>query len=115
MSKNKFKNREGVVYSTNPGFLYASPLEETGPVKTSEKQDLRVFLDRKQRAGKTVTVIRGFIGKDEDLQSLGKTLKSKCGAGGTVKDGEILVQGDFREKIILVLQTMGYKAKKAGG
>jgi translation initiation factor 1 len=115
MSKKDFKNREGIVYSTNPGYRYSSKPEETKPEITSEKQDLRVYLDRKQRAGKTVTIIRGFIGKEEDLESLGKTLKSKCGTGGTVKKGEILVQGDFREKIVQLLQTMGFKVKKAGG
>jgi translation initiation factor 1 len=115
MSKKEFKHREGIVYSTNPGFNYSNPSAETRTTISPEKQDLRVFLDRKQRAGKTVTIIRGFIGKEEDLEILGKTLKSKCGTGGTVKEGEVLIQGDFREKIMQYLLQMGFKAKKAGG
>jgi translation initiation factor 1 len=115
MSKKDFKQREGIVYSTNPGFNYSPVPKETKITAIPEKQDLRVYLDRKQRAGKTVTIIKGFIGKEEDLEILGKTLKSKCGTGGTVKEGEILIQGDFREKIMQDLQLMGFKAKKAGG
>jgi translation initiation factor 1 len=115
MSKKEFKNREGIVYSTDPGFNYATSKEEKATGIPAQQQDLRVYLDRKQRAGKTVTIIRGYKGKADDLEDLGKTLKSKCGTGGTVKDGEILVQGDFREKIVLLLQSMGFKVKKAGG
>lgn len=115
MSKKEFKNRAGIVYSTNPGFQYSTINEEGNVSNSPENQDLRVFLERKQRAGKTVTVIRGYIGKKEDLELLGKTLKTKCGTGGSVKDGEILVQGDFRDKIVQLLLTMGFKAKKAGG
>ncbi len=115
MSKKEFKNREGIVYSTNPGYNFASSKDEMTASIPAQQQDLRVFLDRKQRAGKTVTIVRGFKGKSDDLEELGKTLKSKCGTGGTVKDGEILVQGDFRDKIVLMLQSMGFKVKKAGG
>jgi len=115
MIKKDFKNREGIVYSTNPGYKYSSSNEEKTESIPAQQQDLRVFLDRKQRAGKTVTIIRGYKGKAEDLEDLGKTLKSKCGTGGTAKDGEILVQGDFRDKIVLMLQSMGFKVKKAGG
>jgi translation initiation factor 1 len=115
MSKKEFKNRAGIVYSTNPGFNYSTDNEESGETIPVNQQDLRVYLDRKQRAGKTVTIIRGYKGKSDELEDLGKTLKSKCGTGGTVKDGEILVQGDFREKIVLILQNMGFKVKKAGG
>lgn len=114
MSK-KNKNIQGVVYSTNPDFAYQFEQNEEQETLANEKQDLRVMLDKKQRAGKAVTLITGFIGEDKDLQTLGKTLKTKCGVGGTVKDGEILIQGDFREKILQLLLQMGFKAKKAGG
>ncbi len=114
MSK-KNKKTIGVIYSTNPDFEYN--IEESEEMETlpNEKQDLRVMLDKKQRAGKAVTLITGFIGKNEDLEVLGKMLKTKCGVGGTVKDSEILIQGDFRDKILILLQQAGFKAKKAGG
>lgn len=114
MSK-KNKNIQGVVYSTNPDFQYQHDQEEEMDTLPNEKQDLRVMLDKKQRAGKAVTLITGYIGKEEDLQALGKTLKTKCGVGGTVKDGEIMIQGDFRDKILQLLLQAGFKAKKAGG
>ena len=114
MSK-KNKNIQGVVYSTNPDFEYQHQKEEELDTLSNEKQDLRVMLDKKQRAGKAVTLITGYIGKESDLQALGKTLKTKCGVGGTVKDGEIMIQGDFRDKILQILLQAGFKAKKAGG
>ncbi len=114
MSK-KNKNIQGVVYSTDPNFSYQFEQNEDQETLPNEKQDLRVMLDKKQRAGKAVTLITGFIGKDQDLQVLGKTIKTKCGVGGTVKDGEVLIQGDFRDKILQILLQMGFKAKKAGG
>lgn len=114
MSK-KNKNIQGVVYSTNPDFEYQRDQEEEFETLSNEKQDLRVMLDKKQRAGKAVTLITGFKGKESDLQVLGKTLKTKCGVGGTVKDGEIMIQGDFRDKILQILLQAGFKAKKAGG
>lgn len=114
MSK-KNKNIQGVVYSTNPDFEYKHEQEEYTETLPNEKQDLRVLLDKKQRAGKAVTLVTGFVGKQEDLEVLGKLLKTKCGVGGTVKEGEIMIQGDFRDKIMLLLHQSGYKAKKAGG
>jgi translation initiation factor 1 len=112
----KFKNITGdVVYSTNPDFDYET--KEMGNVETlrPEQQNLRVWLDRKMRKGKVVTLIQGFIGSDDDLKDLAKILKTKCGVGGTAKDGEIVIQGEVREKVLEILLSEGYKAKKAGG
>lgn len=111
MGKNK---RINVVYSTNPDFRYDE--ENTGEEETpdSRDQNLKVFLDR-LGGGKMVSRVSGFIGRTEDLESLGKLLKQKCGVGGTVKDGEILIQGDHRDKIVTILTGLGYKVKKAGG
>lgn len=102
------------MYSTNPEFEYE---QEADDIVTSpnQQQDLRVMLDKKNRGGKAVTLVTGFKGKTEDLENLGKMLKNKCGVGGSVKDGEILIQGDVRDKIMGILQKDGYKAKKAGG
>ncbi len=107
--------RQGVVYSTNPDFAYLS--NESGEAATlpPQQQQLRVQLDKKQRGGKQVTLVSGFVGTDADLQALGKLLKTKCGVGGSAKDGEVVVQGDFRDKVLAVLLKEGYKAKKAGG
>nr|WP_262916107.1 translation initiation factor [Pedobacter montanisoli] len=103
------------MFSTNPDFEFEE--EQSLPEETlpNVQQNLRILLDRKNRAGKTATVITGFIGKDEDLQALGKTLKTKCGVGGSVKDREIIIQGDFRDKILQYLTDQGYKVKKSGG
>lgn len=110
------KNRKGIVYSTSDDFNYDYEGQEEQETLPPSEQNLKVQLDKKARAGKKVSLVSGFIGTENDLKDLGKKLKSKCGVGGSVKDGEILIQGDFREKIIEVLQKDGYnKVKKVGG
>jgi translation initiation factor 1 len=108
------KNRSGVVYSTNPDFEYNDSGDDEVDTLSPAQQDLRIWLDRRG-GGKVITAVKGFIGKTDDLESLGKQLKSLCGTGGTAKDGEIQIQGDHRDKIIAWLLAKGYKAKKAGG
>ncbi|TAH42956.1 MAG: translation initiation factor [Bacteroidetes bacterium] len=113
MSK-KSKEKDGVVYSTNPDFTYQNkPLQGTVTLSPAQ-QDLRVGLDKKNRGGKVVTIVTGFLGKDADIEKLGKELKSKCGVGGAVKDGDILVQGDHRDRVLKILLESGYRAKKSG-
>ena len=107
--------RQGVVYSTNPEFSYQTNEEVGASTLPPQQQQLRVQLDKKQRGGKQVTLVTGFVGVEADLQALGKLLKTKCGVGGSAKDGEIVVQGDFREKVMEVLIKEGYKVKKIGG
>jgi len=114
MSK-KNKERLNVVYSTNPNFNYEVESEEEQETLAPQFQKLYVSIDKKQRAGKEVTLIEGFIGAEEDLKDLGKLLKSKCGVGGTVKEGEILIQGNFRDKIMDILLKEGYHVKRKGG
>ena len=109
------QSRQGVVYSTNPEFSYQTDAAGETATLPPQQQQLRVQLDKKQRAGKQVTLITGFVGSDADLQTLGKLLKTKCGVGGSAKDGEIVVQGDFRAKVLEVLLAAGYKAKQIGG
>jgi translation initiation factor 1 len=114
MSKNK-KIPIGVVYSTNQEFEYLFDNEEVSETLLPEKQKLKIQLDKKSRAGKQVSLITGFIGKDDDLEILAKKLKNLCGCGGSAKDGEILIQGDVREKVLTWLIAQGYKVAKAGG
>lgn len=113
MSK-KNKGFQGVVFSTDPDFGYIFDDSETLETLEPRLQDLRVQLDRKQRGGKAVTLVTGFIGTKEDLEILGKKLKQKCGVGGTAKDAEIIIQGDFREKVMTLLLAEGFKVKKIG-
>ena len=116
MGKKSKNKRKGIVFSTNPDFEYEYEQEEQVESLPPEKQQLRVTLDRKKRKGKEVTLIYGFVGNENDLKELGKWLKSKCGVGGSVKDGEILIQGDQRKKAIGLLLEKGYaKTKQSGG
>ncbi|RYU95400.1 translation initiation factor [Emticicia agri] len=111
--KNK-KHREGVVYSTDPDFAFNFGEQEETETLAPQQQNLKIWLDRKG-GNKVVSRIDGLIAKDEDLQNLRKKLQNLCGSGGTAKDGEILLQGDHRDKILAFLLKEGYKAKKAGG
>ena len=108
---NKNKNRDGIVYSTNPDFVYEDFENEECETLAPAKQTLKICLDKKQRAGKKVTLVTGFIGKEEDLLTLSKTLKTKCSVGGSAKYGDIILQGDFRERVSEILSSMGYKTK----
>ncbi|WP_295914947.1 translation initiation factor [uncultured Alistipes sp.] len=114
MADNDWKARLGMVYSTNPDFQYQT--DEAGEAETLPpgRQELRVWLDRKQRAGKVATLVRGFVGRDADLQELARLLKTKCGVGGSAKQGEIIIQGDHRDRVVEILTKSGYRCKKAG-
>ncbi len=112
MAENDWKKRLGVVFSTNPDFKYEHESEEEEKTLEPGKQSLLVSIDRKGRAGKQVTLITGFVGAEEDLAELGRTLKVKCGVGGSVKNGEIAIQGDFRDRVVTLLKDMGYRAKR---
>lgn len=112
---NDWKKRDGVVYSTSDAFEYTEEGDQTSETLPPSQQNLKVLLDKKSRAGKQVTLIAGFVGTDDDLKELGKLLKNKCGVGGSAKDGEILIQGDHRDKAVQILLEAGYKAKKSGG
>jgi translation initiation factor 1 len=110
MSKNK-ANKIGVVYSTNRDFEFQLDEEEVQATLVPEKQNLRIQLDKKARAGKQVTLVTGFVGTEEDLEILAKKLKNLCGCGGSAKDGEILIQGDVRQKVLAWLIQQGYRAR----
>lgn len=110
----KNKKRIDIVYSTNPDYAYEHEEEQYDETLPPQQQNLRVMLDKKMRKGKVVTLVTGFVGDPDDLKDLGKELKQKCGTGGSAKDGEIIVQGDFKAKVLEALLKMGYKAKPVG-
>lgn len=112
MAENDWKKRLGVVFSTNPDFAYEEETVQEEVTLEPSKQNLIVSIDRKGRGGKQVTLVTGFIGSQDDLADLGRTLKVKCGVGGSAKDGEITIQGDFRDRVVALLKEMGYKAKR---
>lgn len=113
MKKNDWKERLNIVYSTNPDFAYTTDKkEENETLPKQQQQKLRVSIEKNHRGGKTVTLVKNFIGTEADMKELGKVLKTKCGVGGSVKDGEILIQGEFKEKIIEILKKEGYTQTK---
>ena len=109
------KEKLNIVYSTNPNFQYEFEEEESAESKPNNQQKLYVSIDKKQRGGKEVTLVEGFVGPEEELKELGKLLKSKCGVGGSVKDNEILIQGNFKDKVYDLLVKENYKVTKKGG
>ena len=111
----KKKKRVDVVYSTNQNFGYSYDDDEAEETLPPSQQNLRVLIDRKQRKGKSVVLIEGFVGSNDDLKELGKMLKSKCGVGGSAKDGEIIIQGELRDKVMDLLKAEGYNVKRVGG
>ena len=111
---NDWKDRLGVVFSTNPDYKYETSAEEESATLDPSKQNLKIWLDR-LKGGRVATVVRGFVGSSDDLAALGKELKKSCGVGGTAKYGEIIIQGDHRDRIVELLTKAGYRCKKAGG
>jgi translation initiation factor 1 len=111
MSRKKNKRRAGVVYSTDPDYQYNEYGDASPETLAPSQQNLRVLLDKKSRGGKKVTLVSGFVGTDDDIKVLGKTLKSHCGVGGSIKDGEILIQGDFVERVVELLTKDGYRVR----
>lgn len=105
---NDWKKRLGVVFSTNPDFVFEEEEEDVLSTLAPSEQRLRVRIEKNGRGGKTVTVVKGFVGQDEDLKSLAKSLKTKCGVGGSVKDSDVIIQGDLKEKVVSLLLAMGY-------
>lgn len=112
MAENDWKKRLGVVFSTNPDFAYQEEEDQEPETLEPSKQNLIVSIDRKGRGGKQVTLVTGFVGKAADLAEVGRALKVKCGVGGSAKDGEITIQGDFRDRVVSLLKEMGYRAKR---
>ena len=110
--ENDWKDRLGVVFSTNPDFKYTTAETEEAETLPPSRQRLIVGIDRRNRGGKQVTLITGFVGKADDLKELGRTLKTKLGVGGSARDGEITIQGDFRDNVVSILQGLGYNAKR---
>jgi len=115
MKKNDWKKREGVVYSTDTNFYFQQAAASDADTLPPSQQILRVMLDKSGRAGKQMSIVSGFVGTIADLEALTKLLKTKCGVGGSFKDGEILIQGDVRDKLVQILSQAGYKVKKSGG
>ena len=109
---NDWKRRLGMVYSTNPDFVFDEDEEDVPVTLPAAEQKLRVRIEKNGRGGKTVTVVKGFVGAEDDLKSLAKNLKTKCGVGGSVKDGDVIIQGDLKEKVVLPLISMGYRDSK---
>jgi translation initiation factor 1 len=114
MARKKKNNKQGVVYSTDPNYGYEYDVEETQETLPPQQQDLKIQL-RRLKGNKQATIVYNFVGDEDDFKDLGKKLKSKCGCGGSVKDGEIILQGDFREKIKVELGKLNYKYKQVGG
>lgn len=112
MKKNDWKERLNIVYSTNHDYQYITDEKEENETVPKQQQKLRVSIEKNHRGGKTVTIVKNFIGSDENAKELGRLLKTRCGVGGSVKDGEILVQGDFKAKIIELLKNEGYTQTK---
>lgn len=112
MSKKNKSDKNGFVYSTDPNFRFENEEEQSAETLAAKQQKLRIRLDTKHRGGKMVTLVEGFIGKEEDLEDLGKKLKNYCGTGGSAKDGEIIVQGDQRDKVLQWFQKNGYNNAK---
>ncbi|HCY01227.1 MAG TPA: translation initiation factor [Bacteroidales bacterium] len=116
MQNNDWKDKLAFAYSTNPDYKPSSDDDDEQTSIEPQKQILRIRLEKKNRGGKTVSIVSGYIGTEEELKNLGKHLKSRCGVGGSVKDREIIIQGDFRDRILNLLQDLGYKnVKKSGG
>lgn len=112
---NDWKKRLGVVYSTNPEFSFNRDDQEDKEALPPDKQNLKVRPEKKGRKGKTVTLVTGFSGNDKDIEELARLLKTRCGTGGSAKDGEIIIQGDFTDRVITILSELNYKVKRSGG